>query len=165
MTILSPYILFGRGRKRSHPILIGCRTLDSAISLVQNPVMGLVGTIKHFKPLLCKINSFLVLTIAHACTPPFQGKPYRWRLNGYSARNMNCVTTTCIRKSTDILNIKRRDVWKKHGKLFWWRHTTDILNVKRFCFSFQCSIIILEMVHMQSLFCKTELSFLFKNLI
>jgi hypothetical protein len=45
---------------RSHPIFIGCRTLDSVISLVQNPVIWLVGTIKHFNPLLGKINSLLV---------------------------------------------------------------------------------------------------------
>ena len=27
-------------------------------------------------------------------------KPYGWRLNGYSTRNMNCVITTCTRKTT-----------------------------------------------------------------
>jgi hypothetical protein len=38
--------------------------------------------------------------------------------------------TTCIRKSTDILNVKRRDVGKKHGNCFDdITQLTDILNV------------------------------------
>ena len=94
MTILSLYILFGCGRKRSHPILIGCWTLDDG--------KGLVGTIKHFNPLLGEINSFLV--------PYDRAYALRVTFEWIFARNMNCVITTCIRKSTDILNVKRRDV-------------------------------------------------------
>ena len=117
MTILSSYILFGRGRKRSHPIFIGCRTLDSVISLVQNPVIWLVGTIKHFNPLLCQINSFFVPHECACAHPTLPGEALRV--------TFEWIFRICIRKSTDILNVKRGDVWKKHGKLFWWHHTTN----------------------------------------
>jgi hypothetical protein len=53
-------------------------------------------------------------------TPPVHWKPYGWRLNGYLARNMNCVIAICTRKTTHwyfkTFDFKRRDFWKSTGE-------------------------------------------------
>jgi hypothetical protein len=126
MAILSLYILLGRGRNWSHPILIGCWTLDSAISFVQNPVMWLVGDPQSSFGL----NKFIIDNADRACVHPHpsRGMPFVWRLNGYSARNMKCAITTCTRKSTSwyfkTLDFKRCEVWKVRKNVLW-RHTVN----------------------------------------